>query len=211
MHRSAECGTDGSAAGQFMAQNVSTNPTTMNKIGPLYAMLCLAAAVLLLAPGCSSTATRASTGEFIDDSVVTAKVKTDLARDAATPGSAISVETFKGRVSLSGFVDTAEQKTQAGVVAGRVVGAKEIVNNIVVKARKASTGEFIDDSVITTKVKAALLKADGIPASAISVETYRGVVLLSGFVDTAVQRTAAVAVAAKIDGVKEVSDALVLK
>jgi hyperosmotically inducible protein len=183
----------------------------MNKIRPLFALLCLATSALLFAPGCSSTATRTSTGEFIDDSVVTTKVKTDLARDAATPGSAISVETFKGRVLLSGFVDTAEQEAQASVVAIKVSGAKEILNHILVKTSKSTTGVFIDDSVITTKVKAALLKADGVPAAAISVETFRGVVLLSGFVDTAAQRTAAEAVAAKIDNVKDVSNALVLK
>ena len=185
--------------------------TPMNNIRPLIALLCLAASSLLLAPGCSSTATRASTGEYIDDSVVTTKIKTDLARDAATPASAISVETFKGRVLLSGFVDMAEQKAQASVVASKVTGARDILNQIVVKTSKSTTGVFIDDSVITTKVKAALLKADGVPASAISVETYRGVVLLSGFVDTAAQKTAAEAIAAKIDNVNDVSNALVLK
>jgi len=183
----------------------------MNTLRPLFALFCLATASLMLAPGCSSTATRASTGEFIDDSVVTTKVKTDLARDAATPGSAISVETFKGRVLLSGFVDTDEQKAQASVVATKVAGASEVLNHILVKTSKSTTGEFIDDSVITTKVKAALVKADGVPASAISVETFRGIVLLSGFVDTAAQKTAAEAVAAKIENVKDVSSALVLK
>jgi len=191
--------------------NDNLSPVTpMNKIHPLFALLCLATSSLLLAPGCSSTATRASTGEYIDDSVVTTKIKTDLVRDAATPGSAISVETFKGRVLLSGFVDTAEQKVQASVVATQVTGAKEVLNEILVKTNKSTTGVFIDDSVITTKVKAALLKADGVPA-AISVETFRGLVLLSGFVDTAAQKTAAEAIAAKIDNVNEVSNALVLK
>lgn len=191
--------------------NDNLSPVTpMNKILPLFALLCLAASSLLIAPGCSSTATRASTGEYIDDSVVTTKIKTDLVRDAATPGRAISVETFKGRVLLSGFVDTAEQKVQASVVATQVTGAKEVLNEILVKTNKSTTGVFIDDSVITTKVKAALLKADGVPA-AISVETFRGLVLLSGFVDTAAQKTAAEAIAAKIDNVNEVSNALVLK
>ena len=183
----------------------------MKNLRLLLVLLCLATSALILAPGCSSTATRASTGEFIDDSVVTTKVKTDLARDAATPGSAISVETFKGAVILSGFVDTVEQKKQAGGVATKVAGVKDVLNHILVKTSKSTTGEFIDDSVITTKVKAALLKADGIPAAAISVETFRGVVLLSGFLDTAAQKTAAEAVAAKIENVREVSNALVLK
>ena len=192
-------------------KSIPSSSTPMNKIRPLIALLCLASSSLLFAPGCSSTATRASTGEFIDDSVVTTKVKTDLARDAATPGSAISVETFTGRVLLSGFVDTAAQKAQASVVATGVTGARDVLNNILVKTNTSTTGVFIDDSVITTKVKAALIKADGVPASAISVETFRGVVLLSGFVDTAAQKPAAEAIAAKIDNVNYVSNALVLK
>lgn len=183
----------------------------MKNIRPFIVLLCLATSMLMIAPGCSSTATRASTGEYIDDSVVTTKVKTDLARDAATPGSAISVETFKGRVLLSGFVDKAEQKAQAGSVAAKVAGAKDVLNHLSVKTSRATTGEFIDDSVITTKVKAALLRADGIPASAISVETFQGVVLLSGFLDTAAQKSNAATITAKIEGVKDVSDALVLK
>ena len=183
----------------------------MNKLHPLIVLLCLITPTLIIAPGCSSTSTRASTGEFIDDSVVTTKVKTNLARDAATPGSAISVETFKGRVLLSGFVDTTEQKNKAGSVAAKVDGAKDVVNSIIVKPSKATTGEYIDDSVITTKVKSALLRADGIPASAISVETFQGLVLLSGFLDTAAQKSNAATLTAKIEGVKDVSNALVLK
>ena len=105
----------------------------MNQTRALFVLLCLATSTLVLAPGCSSTPTRASTGEFIDDSVVTTKVKTALVRDDATPGTAIKVETFKGIVQLSGFVDTVAQKTQAGVIAARVEGVKEVVNNITIK------------------------------------------------------------------------------
>jgi len=183
----------------------------MNKIRPLFALLCLVTSALILAPGCASTATSSSTGEFIDDSVVTTKVKAALMHDAATPGSSISVETFKGRVLLSGFVDKAEQKTRAAVVAAKVDNVKDVVNAILVKTSNASAGEFIDDSVITTKVKSALARADGVPGSAISVETFRGVVLLSGFVDTAAQKSASATVAAKIENVKDVSNGLVVK
>jgi osmotically-inducible protein OsmY len=105
----------------------------MKKVLPLLALACLAASTLLFAPGCASTRTTSSTGEYIDDSVVTTKVKTALLRDNNTPGSAIKVETFKGVVQLSGFVDTEAQKMRAGVVAGGVSGVREVVNNITVK------------------------------------------------------------------------------
>ena len=105
----------------------------MKKIISLLAVASLAATVLVFAPGCASTPTRASTGEYIDDSVITTKVKAALLHDDGTPGSAIKVETFKGVVQLSGFVDTGAQKKRAGTVTAEVSGVREVVNNITVK------------------------------------------------------------------------------
>jgi hyperosmotically inducible periplasmic protein len=105
----------------------------MKKILSLLALAGFAMSTLVLAPGCASTPTRASTGEFIDDSVITTKVKAALIHDDNTPGSAIKVETFKGVVQLSGFVDTRAQKRRAEVLATGVSGVREVVNNITVK------------------------------------------------------------------------------
>jgi hyperosmotically inducible protein len=105
----------------------------MKKIISLLALASLATSALVFAPGCASTSTRASTGEYIDDSVITTKVKAALVHDDNTPGMAIKVETFKGVVQLSGFVDTSVQKNRAGMDAGQVSGVKEVVNNITVK------------------------------------------------------------------------------
>jgi hyperosmotically inducible periplasmic protein len=118
--------------GSFLVE-ISNSFPTMNKIRLLFSIVCLATSALVVAPGCASTPTKASTGEFIDDSVVTTKVKAALVRDDATPGSAIKVETFKGVVQLSGFVDYAAQKAEAGIVAAKIEGVKEVVNNITVK------------------------------------------------------------------------------
>jgi osmotically-inducible protein OsmY len=105
----------------------------MKKIISLLALASLATSTLMLASGCSSTPTHASTGEYIDDSVITTKVKADLIHDDNTPGSAIKVETFKGTVQLSGFVDTEAQKKRAGFLAAQVSGVHDVVNNITVK------------------------------------------------------------------------------
>ncbi len=105
----------------------------MNKLRSFLALFYVAIASLILVPGCASSRTKASTGEFIDDSVVTAKVKAALVRNDSTPGTAIKVETFKGVVQLSGFVDTAAQKAEASAVAGKVEGVKEVLNDIKVK------------------------------------------------------------------------------
>jgi hyperosmotically inducible protein len=185
----------------------------MTKIRTLFAIISLALSALILAPGCASTPTKASTGEYIDDSVITTKVKTALVRNDETPGTAIKVETFKGVVQLSGFVDTVAQKAQAGAVAAKVDGVKNVSNDIIVSSTltKSSTGEFIDDSVITTKVKTALLRDKATPSTSISVDTLKGVVQLSGFVETIAQKTQAGVVAAKVEGVKDVRNDIVVK
>ena len=70
---------------------------------------------------------------------------------------------------------------------------------------------YVNDSVITAKVKAALLKQAQLKSLSVSVETYRGHVLLSGFVNDAKQRDKAIQVASAVPGVVEVKDGLALK
>lgn len=84
--------------------------------------------------GCAATSTRQSTGEYVDDAAVTAKVKTALIRDEVVKARQVEVETFKGTVQLSGFVDTAEHRERAAQIARNVDGVTEVVNNIMVKA-----------------------------------------------------------------------------
>lgn len=85
--------------------------------------------------GCAGGPTQASTGEYIDDAALTSKVKTALFRDPDVSGFQVKVETFKGQVQLSGFVDTPEQKTQAERVAQSVEGVRSVTNSLIVKPR----------------------------------------------------------------------------
>ena len=78
-------------------------------------------------------------------------------------------------------------------------------------SKQESTGELIDDSVITTKVKAALVKDPVVSALAVSVETRKGIVVLSGFVDNESQARRAAEVAAGVQGVVSVKSGLVVK
>lgn len=73
------------------------------------------------------------------------------------------------------------------------------------------TGQYVDDSVITTKVKAAILGEPGLKVSEINVETFKGVVQLSGFVSSRDDMKSAVRVASAVDGVKSVKDGMQLK
>ena len=95
----------------------------------------LVAAVLGTAviSGCAATSKSASTGQTIDDSVITTKVKAKLIDDPVTKAHQISVETFKGTVQLSGFVDSAASKSQAENIAKSVDGVHHVKNSLVVK------------------------------------------------------------------------------
>ena len=82
---------------------------------------------------CQSTRTTESTGEYVDNSVITAKVKTALLNDAGLKSFDIGVETYKDVVQLSGFVNSDQVKTHAGGVAAGVAGVHSVRNNLVVK------------------------------------------------------------------------------
>jgi osmotically-inducible protein OsmY len=73
------------------------------------------------------------------------------------------------------------------------------------------TGQYVDDSVITTKVKAAILGEPGLKVSEINVETYKGVVQLSGFVSSRADINGAVRVASAVGGVKSVTNDMQVK
>ena len=77
--------------------------------------------------------------------------------------------------------------------------------------QKEGTGEYIDDTAITTKVKAAVLNEPTLKSAEINVETFKGVVQLSGFVSSAAAENTAVAVARKVEGVKSVKNDMRLK
>jgi osmotically-inducible protein OsmY len=82
---------------------------------------------------CESTPTRESAGEYIDSSVISTKVRAKIADDKEVSIFDIDVTTFKDTVQLSGFVDTAVQKSRAGALAASVRGVRSVENNITIK------------------------------------------------------------------------------
>ena len=93
------------------------------------------AILLLFSQACAPTATRESPGEYFDDSAITAKVKTKLLGDPMISGFAVSVETFRGRVILSGFVNSQSQIDRAIALAREVPGVKEVQSSLVIKSK----------------------------------------------------------------------------
>jgi osmotically-inducible protein OsmY len=83
--------------------------------------------------GCASTSTTESTGEYIDDSVITTKVKAAIFNEPTLKSTEINVKTFKGIVQLSGFVSSQADISRAMEVAKTIVGAKFVRNSLYVK------------------------------------------------------------------------------
>jgi osmotically-inducible protein OsmY len=98
----------------------------------------LGAAALAGLGACASSsrddANRRSSGEFTDDAALTAKVKTAIATDAgAKTAAAVNVETYRGVVQLTGFVDSEDQATRAVSAAKKVQGVRSVKNDIRLK------------------------------------------------------------------------------
>ncbi len=82
---------------------------------------------------CAPTAHREGTGEYIDDTVITGKVKAALIADPELKATEINVETFKGTVQLSGFVAQPEHIPKAVELARRISGVKSVKNDMAIK------------------------------------------------------------------------------
>lgn len=98
------------------------------------ALLSLVFATFLL--GCTGTATERSTGRVVDDASITARVKTEIAQAAGVASAAqVNVDTYRGVVSLAGFVDNAEQARTLVSAARRVPGVVDVKNAMQVKPK----------------------------------------------------------------------------
>lgn len=97
--------------------------------------LILLGLVLAVLSACAPSGANRGTGEYIDDTAITARVKTALATDPDVSAMNVQVETFRGTVQLSGFVESPESATRAAQLAGAVPGVKEVRNSMVVRDR----------------------------------------------------------------------------
>ncbi len=150
-------------------------------------------------------------GTVVDDSVITSTVKTALLADPAIKSLDLQVETRKGTVQLSGFVDSQAQIDQALAVARSVAGVTEVENGVTLKGTPSTVGTKVDDAVITSSVKTALLAEPGIKSFDISVLTYKGEVQLTGFVNNQGQIDRATTIARAAEGTSSVKNELMIK
>ena len=186
-----------------------------------YRLLVLAVSVtgVLSFTGCNKTqedanksATGTTVGTEIDDSIITTKVKSKLLADQDIKGFDLKVETHKGDVLLSGFVDNQAQIDHAIMVTRSVEGVKNVDNKVSLKSNAATTiGVKVDDSIVTSKVKSSLLADPDIKSLDIAVVTNNGEVQLSGFVNNQTQIDHAMDVARRTEGVHNVINELRVK
>jgi osmotically-inducible protein OsmY len=101
---------------------------TFKRVTPMLAILAVASLI-----GCASTSKSEGTGEYVDDTVITAKVKTAIFEQPTLKSAEINVETFKGVVQLSGFVRSQENVNTAVVTARTVKGVTSVKNDMRVK------------------------------------------------------------------------------
>jgi osmotically-inducible protein OsmY len=102
--------------------------TNLKRISTIFAALAIATTL-----GCAGTMKKESTGEYVDDVAITAKVKKDIFDEPTLKSAEINVETFKGVVQLSGFVASQANVNTATVVAKNVTGVKSVKNDMRVK------------------------------------------------------------------------------
>lgn len=178
----------------------------------------LTGVLVVLTAGCGkpseATGTPApstSVGTEIDDSVITTSVKTALLSDPNIKSFDLKVETRKGVVQLSGFVENQAQVERAMVIARQVPGVTDIESKVDLKGKPTTVGNKIDDSVVTTQVRTALLADPGVKSFDIAVVTRKGEVQLSGFVDNPGQIERAIGIARVIEGVQQVNNEMSVK
>lgn len=134
----------------------------------------------IAATGCTTTGK--TTGNVIDDTAIATSVKTQILRADLGDGFDANVEVYKGIVQLGGFVDQGAQAARLAEAAKSVDGVVEVDNQLQLRGSERSLGQAVDDGITTSRVSAAITGADFGDGLALNVDTYNGVVLLTGFV-----------------------------
>lgn len=104
----------------------------MKQLSKFFSTLFLAIALVSVV-GCASSSKQEGTGEYIDDSVITTKVKAAVFNEPTLKSAEINVETFKGIVQLSGFVSSQAAENKAVELARKVSGVKSVKNDMRIK------------------------------------------------------------------------------
>ena len=165
----------------------------------------LACCALAIA-GCSSTMVPEKTQDL--DSAISSKVDESLEDSTAVKARQVNIQTHEGVVYLTGVVDSEDSRREAGRIAWRTAGVDGVVNDLTVGER--TVGDWVDDTLISSRLKAKLIADTDVRASDIDVSSSQGVVTLIGRVRTSSMKQDAERIARGIKGVTDVHNELVV-
>jgi hyperosmotically inducible protein len=165
----------------------------------------LACCALAIA-GCSSTMVPEKTRDL--DSALSSKIDESLEASTAVKARQVNIQTHEGVVYLTGVVDSEDARREAGRIAWRTAGVDGVVNDLTVGER--TVGDWVDDTLISSRLKAKLIADTGVRASDINVSSSQGVVTLIGRVRTSAMKQDAERIARGITGVTDVHNELVV-
>lgn len=165
----------------------------------------LSAALLAIA-GCSSTMVPETTRDM--DSAISAKIDESLEASTTVKARQVNIQTREGVVYLTGVVDSEDSRREAARIAWRTAGVDGVVNDLTVGER--TVGDWVDDTLISSRLKAQLIADTDVRASDIDVSSSQGVVTLIGRVRTDAMKQDAERIARGINGVTDVHNELVV-
>lgn len=161
---------------------------------------------LLVSIGCASSMVPERTRKH--DAGITSVVEASLEANEKVKARQVSVETREAVVYLTGVVETEEARREAGRISWRTEGVRGVVNDLTVGER--TVGSWVDDVMISSRVKSKLISNSEIKASDIDVSSSQGVVTLIGRVSTQIIKTDAERIARGTKGVSNVNNELLV-
>lgn len=150
-----------------------------------------------------------SLGTMMDDSLLSTSVKTRLMTDEFVKSRHIDVDVLNGVVYLIGVVESESQKRMAGDLARGVEGVKKVENQLMVG--RTSAGQILDDTILTSRIQAELIKTPNVRSTNIDVDTNNNVVTLTGIVSSLREKDLVLYVTRRVVGNRQIVDNLRIK
>ena len=146
---------------------------------------------------------------MVDDSTITGRINNEMIQDSTVKARKIDVDTVGGHVILTGVVETKNVAQRAVEIAKGVQGVKSVKDNLQIGEK--SWKEVFNDKLLVGKIKSKLIVEPEIRSLNIDVDVHKGVVTLTGVVDSRYQKTRAIDIARTTDGARKVVDNLKLR
>ena len=146
---------------------------------------------------------------MVDDSTITSHIKNEMIKDDTVKARKIDVDTVSGHVTLNGVVETRAESQRALEITEGVQGVRSVRNNL--QIGKKTWTEAINDKYLVSKIKSKLIVEPEIRSLNIDVDVHRGVVTLTGVVQSRFQKKRALEIARTTEGAQQVVDNLKLR